>query len=137
MTLPFPARRRALVYLASAAAFGPAGAQTTVEPLRIAFIEGLSGPFANAGEAVFRNLQWAVERHGSSVVPVRMDVTNPLDVAAFAATHDVDLLVSNAGREGSGTVIGHDPAEDARRFHVSPKGVVLVTRDMLGAAASA
>ena len=36
-----------------------------------------------------------------------------------------------------GTVIGYDPAEDARRFHVSPKGVVLVTRDMLGAAASA
>lgn len=25
-------------------------------------IEGLSGPFANAGEAVFRNLTWAVER---------------------------------------------------------------------------
>ena len=31
-----------------------------------------------------------------------------------------------------GTVIGHDPAEDARRFHVSPKGVVLVTPEMLG-----
>ena len=33
-----------------------------------------------------------------------------------------------------GTVIGYDPAEDARRFHVSPKGIVLVTRDMLGTA---
>jgi glucose-1-phosphate adenylyltransferase len=31
-----------------------------------------------------------------------------------------------------GTVIGYDHAEDARRFHVSPKGIVLVTRDMLG-----
>ena len=31
-------------------------------PIRIALIEGLSGPFANAGEAVHRNLQWAVER---------------------------------------------------------------------------
>jgi len=25
-------------------------------------IEGLSGPNANAGEAVYRNLNWAVER---------------------------------------------------------------------------
>jgi glucose-1-phosphate adenylyltransferase len=29
------------------------------------------------------------------------------------------------------TVIGYDPAEDARRFHVTPKGIVLVTRSML------
>ncbi len=32
------------------------------EPVRIALIEGLSGSFANAGEAVWRNLQLAVER---------------------------------------------------------------------------
>ncbi len=32
------------------------------EPIRLAFIEGLSGPFANAGESVHRNLLWAVER---------------------------------------------------------------------------
>jgi branched-chain amino acid transport system substrate-binding protein len=32
------------------------------EPIRLALIEGLSGPFANAGEAVYRNLAWAVER---------------------------------------------------------------------------
>lgn len=31
-----------------------------------------------------------------------------------------------------GTVIGEDPVEDAKRFHVSPEGVVLVTPDMLG-----
>jgi branched-chain amino acid transport system substrate-binding protein len=30
--------------------------------IKIAMIEGLSGPFANTGEAVFRNLIWAVER---------------------------------------------------------------------------
>ncbi len=29
-----------------------------------------------------------------------------------------------------GIVIGHDPAEDARRFHVSEKGIVVVTTDM-------
>ncbi|KAF1045534.1 MAG: Leucine-, isoleucine-, valine-, threonine-, and alanine-binding protein [Xylophilus sp.] len=31
-------------------------------PIRLAMIESLSGPFANTGEAVFRNLLWAVER---------------------------------------------------------------------------
>ena len=31
-----------------------------------------------------------------------------------------------------GTIIGEDPLEDARRFHVSEGGVVLVTPGMLG-----
>ena len=31
-------------------------------PIRIALVESLSGPFANTGEAVHRNLLWAVER---------------------------------------------------------------------------
>ena len=34
----------------------------TQPPVRIALIESLSGPFANTGEAVFRNLVWATER---------------------------------------------------------------------------
>ena len=32
------------------------------EPIKLGMVEGLSGPFANAGEAVYRNLVWAVER---------------------------------------------------------------------------
>ncbi len=31
-----------------------------------------------------------------------------------------------------GLVIGEDPKIDAKRFHVTPEGVVLITRDMLG-----
>jgi glucose-1-phosphate adenylyltransferase len=31
-----------------------------------------------------------------------------------------------------GTVIGEDPVEDAKRFHVTPEGIVLVTSGMLG-----
>ena len=31
-------------------------------PLKLALIEGLSGPFGNTGEAVVRNIAWAVER---------------------------------------------------------------------------
>jgi len=37
-------------------------AQPTAQPIKIALIEGLSGPFGNTGEAVFRNLLWATER---------------------------------------------------------------------------
>lgn len=37
-------------------------AQDAGAPVKIAMIEGLSGPFGNTGEAVFRNLIWAVER---------------------------------------------------------------------------
>lgn len=37
-------------------------AQTPVAPIKLAMIEGLSGPNGNAGEAVYRNLIWAVER---------------------------------------------------------------------------
>ena len=48
-----------LLLLAPAMAWSQA-AQTA--PIRIAMIEGLSGPFANTGEAVHRNLLWAVER---------------------------------------------------------------------------
>jgi branched-chain amino acid transport system substrate-binding protein len=53
--------RRRVLAGAAALATTSAAAQTAA-PLRIAFIEGLSGAFANAGEAVWRNLLWAAER---------------------------------------------------------------------------
>ncbi|MBI5276073.1 MAG: branched-chain amino acid ABC transporter substrate-binding protein [Burkholderiales bacterium] len=39
-----------------------AWAQPAAAPVKLAMIESLSGPFANTGEAVFRNLVWAIER---------------------------------------------------------------------------
>jgi branched-chain amino acid transport system substrate-binding protein len=53
--------RRRVLAGAAALATTSAAAQAAA-PLRIAFIEGLSGAFANAGEAVWRNLLWAAER---------------------------------------------------------------------------
>jgi branched-chain amino acid transport system substrate-binding protein len=38
------------------------GISPTAPPIQLAMIEGLSGPFANTGDAVYRNLVWAVER---------------------------------------------------------------------------
>jgi branched-chain amino acid transport system substrate-binding protein len=52
-----------MVWLALAVALPiVALADTTAAPIKIAMIEGMSGAFANTGEAVFRNLLWAVER---------------------------------------------------------------------------
>jgi branched-chain amino acid transport system substrate-binding protein len=53
--------RRAVLGLACAAAIFPAFSQS-LATVRLALIEGLSGPFANTGEAVVRNIAWAVER---------------------------------------------------------------------------
>lgn len=60
----------AAVALAGAVAMAPAAqAQTPpsagvaqARPVKLALIESLSGPFANTGEAVYRNIYWAMER---------------------------------------------------------------------------
>ena len=53
--------RRTWVSLVFALSWVPVHAQSP-SPIRLALIEGLSGPFANTGEAVVRNIAWAVER---------------------------------------------------------------------------
>ena len=58
--LPFFSRR-ALLSCALLLCCVPAHAQSPT-PIRLALIEGLSGPFGNTGEAVVRNIAWAVER---------------------------------------------------------------------------
>ncbi|MGJ7611581.1 MULTISPECIES: branched-chain amino acid ABC transporter substrate-binding protein [unclassified Variovorax] len=61
-------RREALKFAALAlcarpfAALAQAAPSSPPAPIRLALIESMSGPFANTGEAVFRNLLWAVER---------------------------------------------------------------------------
>lgn len=56
-------RRGLLKSLAAVACLPALGfAQPSPAPIKLAMIEGLSGGNANGGEAVFRNLVWAVER---------------------------------------------------------------------------
>ena len=65
---------------------GGAWAQAGGAPIRIALIEGLSGPFANTGEAVVRNLVWAVERvnaAGGVVLPAQAGGARPLLLERF------------------------------------------------------
>lgn len=70
---------------ASAFAQAPGGV-----PIRLAMIDGLSGPFANAGEAVVRNLRIAVERinaHGGVRLP---DGAHPFELVTFDSKGNVD-----------------------------------------------
>ncbi len=46
----------------AAGVFPAAAQQGSIQPIRLAVIEGLSGPFANTGEAALRNLRFAIER---------------------------------------------------------------------------
>jgi branched-chain amino acid transport system substrate-binding protein len=56
-------RRRTVLKSMAASLCAPAFAWAQgPQPIRLALIEGLSGGNANGGEAVFRNLVWAVER---------------------------------------------------------------------------
>ena len=61
-------------------------AQAGSGPIKIAMIEGLSGPFANTGEAVFRNLVWATERvnaRGGVKLPPSAGGSQPLMLERF------------------------------------------------------
>lgn len=52
----------AVTLVAPTLALAQSVTQPAAAPIKVAMIEGLSGPFANTGEAVYRNLAWAVER---------------------------------------------------------------------------
>jgi len=66
--LPIKALKRPWMALCACAIFMfslvplAAQAQTPQGPVKLALIEGLSGPNASGGEAVYRNLVWAIER---------------------------------------------------------------------------
>lgn len=65
----------------------PAGAALAQkEPIKLALVESLSGSFANAGESVFRNLSWAVERvnaRGGVQLPASEGGNRPLELLRF------------------------------------------------------
>lgn len=62
MDLTFAQRLRALATALIGVLCATASVAQAPTPIRIGMIEGLSGPIANTGEAVYRNLVWATER---------------------------------------------------------------------------
>src|SRR4051812_16541385 len=69
-----------------------------------ALVDALVAAGVNKVYAAARNvsaLTPLLERHGSRIVPLQLDVTNATQIATAAATAtDVDLLVNNAGIVG-------------------------------------
>ncbi|MEZ5643742.1 MAG: branched-chain amino acid ABC transporter substrate-binding protein [Burkholderiaceae bacterium] len=113
----FPTARRGLLVLALGLA-ASAGLQaqapspsTQAEPIRIAMIEGLSGPFANTGEAVFRNLVWAAERvnaRGGVKLPAAEGGARPLTIERFDSKGQAEEAMSalrSAGDRGIRLVV--------------------------------
>jgi branched-chain amino acid transport system substrate-binding protein len=59
----FSSVTRCFVWLSLCVCFAAYAQKPPIQPpIQLAMIEGMSGPFANTGEAVLRNLVWAVER---------------------------------------------------------------------------
>ena len=58
----------------------------TAAPVKLALIESLSGPFANTGEAVIRNIYWATERvnaRGGVLLPAAQGGARSLQVQRY------------------------------------------------------
>lgn len=69
----------------AAAAAGPMG-----EPVRLALIEGMSGPFANAGAAVERNVRFGIERVNARGGVTLADGAHPLELIVLDSRGSVD-----------------------------------------------
>ena len=89
------ARRASLVTLLVGALAATTGwAQTSAEPVRIGMIEGLSGPFANTGEAVYRNLVWATERVNARGGVKLPGGSRPLEIVRFDSKGQTEEALS-------------------------------------------
>ena len=87
--------RRAVLKTLAASAFLPAfvHAQSRA-PVKLAMIEGLSGGNANGGEAVFRNLAWAVERVNARGGVRTRDGLRPLQLARYDSKGQIEEALS-------------------------------------------
>jgi len=78
-----PLFKRMALALSLSATLAAHAQPATKPPVRIALIESLSGPFANTGEAVFRNLVWATERVNARGGVKLTDGAHPLAVQRY------------------------------------------------------
>lgn len=67
-----------------------AGYASAQEPIRLGMIEGLSGPFANAGEAVARNLRIAIDRVNAAGGVRTASGQRMLELVTFDSKGNVD-----------------------------------------------
>lgn len=86
------------------------------------FVEALMNSGATKVYACARNpreLDSAAGKYGERLVPIELDIAETAQVdRAIAECTDVDLLISNAGRGGNGSVIELDDAVVRKLFEV-------------------
>jgi len=75
--------------LAAVLLLAAAGVQAQ-EPIRLGMIDGLSGPFANAGDAVVRNLRLAIERINAAGGVQTAQGRRPMELVTFDSKGNVD-----------------------------------------------
>ena len=93
----------AMTHWAARAQSNTARSADAASPIRLALIEGLSGPFANAGEAVYRNLLWAVERVNARGGVRLKTGARPLDIVRMdsrGASDQAINLLRQAAEQG-------------------------------------
>jgi glucose-1-phosphate adenylyltransferase len=94
----------------------------------------ISGGCIISGATVKRSLLFS-SVHVHSWATVEDSVILPgVDIGRHAVLKR--CVIDKRCRIPAGMVIGVDPAADRQRFHVSPKGIVLVTAEMLGQGAA-
>ncbi len=76
-------------WLAAGLMWMAAGAQAQ-EPIRLGMIDGLSGPFANAGDAVVRNLRITIERVNARGGVNTAQGKRPMELVTFDSKGNVD-----------------------------------------------
>lgn len=82
--------RVAAAIVVGAWAFAAAAAGAAGEPVRLALIEGMSGPFADAGAAVERNLRFGVERVNKRGGVMLADGAHPLELVVLDSRGSVE-----------------------------------------------
>jgi branched-chain amino acid transport system substrate-binding protein len=89
--------RRAVLKTLAATAFVPAFAQAqpAAPAIKLAMIEGLSGGNANGGEAVYRNLVWAVERVNQRGGVRTREGQRPLELDRFDSKGTIEEAISS------------------------------------------
>ena len=83
-----------LASLVVGAALCGVAAAEAAEPIRLALVESLSGPFANTGEAVARNLVWAIERVNARGGVRLADGAHPLQLDRYDSKGQTDEALS-------------------------------------------
>jgi branched-chain amino acid transport system substrate-binding protein len=73
---------------------GGVDAGLKAEPIQLALIEGLSGPFGNTGEVVYRNLLWAVERVNDRGGVKTVDGKQRLQVVRYDSKGQIEEALS-------------------------------------------